>query len=107
MTGAFFVPTPHPFLSFGKMWSHSKTSLEIIPAPSGNWMLQCEFVCETVRKRIPPDLVRTASVRKLNRKCEEQDESERIYEARTLLINSIFVMFFLKFNSNQPKFHHN
>lgn len=28
-------------------------------------------VCETVRKRIPPNLVRTASVQKLNSKCEK------------------------------------
>lgn len=45
--------------------------------------------------------------KKLNTKCEKQDESERIHEARTLLINRIFVMFLLKFNSNQPKSDHN
>lgn len=45
--------------------------------------------------------------KKLNTKCEKQDESERIHEARTPLINRIFVMFLLKFNSNQPKSDHN
>lgn len=76
--------------------------------PSGNWISHsCEVVCETVRKIIPPDLLRVANVPKLNAKCEKQGESEKIYKARKPLIKNSFVMFFLKFSSNQPKSHCN
>lgn len=88
------------FLRSGKRLSHSKTTLEIIPALLCKLGMSYLWGCKTVKKIIPPDLLRVANVSKLNAKCEKQGESEKIYKARKTLLKNTFVIFFLKLNSN-------